>query len=241
MGIFTKKTTAPVVANGRFIVLDGTDGTGKTTQVELLAKTLEESGYNQTIFDFPQYGQPSASMLEKYLRGEFGKLNAKASSILYAVDRFDASFKIREMIAGNNIVLTNRYVTSNAGHQGGKITDKHERINFYKWLNDLEFGTFQIPKPDLSIILHLPVEMSLELIKKGHEAKGTKPDIHDNDIEHLRNAEQVYLEVAELFPNTHLIECSQNGRLLTPMEIHTQVWELVRRITLKDVEPKKLL
>ncbi len=244
MGFFSKKEE-PVKdlnkdLNGRLIVIDGTDGTGKTTQVDLLAKTLRESGYNHELFDFPQYGQPSAAMLEKYLAGEFGDLNAKAASILYAVDRFDASIKLKEKIKNDQIILTNRYVTSNAGHQGGKITDHNKRINFYKWLTDLEFNTFSIPKPDLTIILHLPVELSLELIKKGHEAKGTKPDMHDQDIEHLKNAERVYMEIAELFPNTFLIECSENGQILTPMQIHAKVWELVRRITLKDVEPNKL-
>lgn len=242
MGLFRKKQPeAPKQSSGRFIVIDGTDGTGKTTQIKLLAETLETTGYTHEQFDFPQYGQPSAVMLEKYLKGEFGDLNAKAASILYAVDRFDASAKIRTMLAEDKIVLTNRYVTSNAGHQGGKIPDQADRVEFYKWLNDLEFGIFHIPKPDLNIILHVPVEKSLELIRKGHETKGTKPDLHDQDLDHLKRAEQVYLEMAELFPNTFLIECVENNELLPPARIHAKVWELVRRLTLKDIEPKKLL
>lgn len=240
MGLFSKskKEDNNIQPKGRFIVIDGTDGTGKTTQINLLAKTLEVSGYDHTMFDFPQYKTHSAAMLERYLSGEYGQLNPEAASILYAIDRFDASFKIREMMNQNKIILTNRYVTSNAGHQGGKIEDPEKRIKFYKWLDNLEHGTFSVPKPDLTVILHVPVEMSIELIKKGHEAKGTKPDLHDQDIEHLKKAEKVYMEIAELFPNTRLIECAENGQMLSPNAIHSKIWEIVRRITLKDIEPQ---
>jgi dTMP kinase len=247
MAIFGNKKAAPASPYGRFIVIDGADGSGKTTQIQLLAKTLQVSGYNNTlntedfknaIFDFPQYNTASASMLEKYLAGEYGNLNPEAASILYAIDRFDASFKLRKMLNDGKIIIANRYVTSNAGHQGAKIVDRDDRIKFYKWLDNLEYGTFNIPKPDLNIILNVPVEMSIELIRKGHEAKGTKPDLHDQDLDHLRRAEEVYFEIAELFPNTRLIECVENGKLLPAGEVHAKVWELVRRITLKDIEPE---
>ncbi len=239
--LFGKSNKEKVSQPGKFIVLDGTDGSGKKTQTDLLAKTLEVSGYDFSMFDFPQYGQPSAAMLEKYLAGDFGNLNAEAASIFYAVDRFDASFKLREMLQSGKTVITNRYVTSNAGHQGGKIVNRDERIKFYKWLDNLEFGTFNIPKPDLNIILHIPMEMTLELIEKRSVSENRKRDIHENDPEHLKRAEAVYLEIAELFPNTRLIECVENGVLLTPQQVHTKVWELVRRIALKDVEPTNLV
>lgn len=239
MGLFGKsKVIAVPQQPGKFIVIDGTDGSGKTTQIELLANTLEVSGYNHALFDFPQYHTASAAMLEKYLAGDYGKLGPEAASIFYAIDRFDASSKIRDMISKGKIVLTNRYVTSNAGHQGGKIEDRDERIKFYRWLDNLEYGIFNIPKPDLSIILHVPVDVTWELIEKRSTAQQRKRDLHEADIEHLRRAEQVYLEIAELYPNTRLVECVVDGRLLSPIEIHAKVWELVRRITLKDVEPK---
>ena len=219
---------------GKFIVIEGTDGSGKTTQVELLAKTLTEYNYDGAIFDFPQYTNVSSSMLENYLGGYYGNVNPKAASIFYAVDRFDASARIRESLDDGHIVLANRYVTSNASHQGAKIPDKDERVKFFRWLDDLEYNIFNIPRPDLTIILHVPVEVTIELIALGHEKKGTKPDLHDQDIEHLRHAEQVYLEIANLFPNTKLVECFENGQLLTPQEVHTKVWELIRRIVLKN-------
>jgi dTMP kinase len=233
MAIWTK--TAPQSAEpGKFIVIEGTDGTGKTTQVKLLAETLSSYNYDGVVFDFPQYTNVSSALLENYLKGVYGELGPEAASILYAVDRFDASFSVREHLEQGRVVLANRYVSSNAGHQGAKIFDAQERIKFFKWLDHLEYTTFNIPRPDLTIILHLPVQMSLDLIAKGHAAKGTTPDLHDQDQNHLERAEQVYLEIAELFPNTKLVECAEDGRLLSPQEIHAKVWELVRRIVLKN-------
>lgn len=234
MAIWSKTKPNPVIQPGKLIVLEGTDETGKTTQIKLLGETLSNYNYDKVIFDFPQYTNVSSALLNNYLQGIYGQLNPEAASILYAVDRFDASFLIRQYLSEGKIVLANRYVSSNAGHQGAKIFDAQDRIKFYKWLDHLEYTTFNIPRPDLTIILHLPIAMSLELIKRGHEAKDTHPDIHDQDIEHLKRAEQVYLEIAELFPNTKLVECSEDGRLLTPQEIHAKVWELVRRIVLKN-------
>jgi len=234
MAIWNRTKPEPVIQPGKFIVIEGTDGTGKTTQVKLLGETLSNYNYDGVIFDFPQYTNVSSALLDNYLKGAYGKLDPEAASILYAVDRFDASFSVREHLSEGRVVLANRYVSSNAGHQGAKIFDAQDRIKFFKWLDHLEYTTFNIPRPDLTIILHLPVEMSIELIKKGHEAKGTRPDLHDQDIEHLERAEQVYLEIAELFPSTKLVECSEDGRLLSPQEIHSKVWELVRRIVLKN-------
>ncbi len=229
-----KDTTPQPIRPGKFIVIEGTDGTGKTTQIKLLAETLANYNYDGVIFDFPQYTNVSSALLDNYLKGVYGQLNPEAASILYAVDRFDASFSVREHLAEGKIVLANRYVTSNAGHQGAKIADAQERVKFFKWLDHLEYNTFNIPKADLTIILHLPVEMTVELMKQGNKDKGTVPDIHETDLEHLRRAEQVYLEIAELFPNTKLVECSEDGKLLNPQEIHVKIWELVRRIVLKN-------
>lgn len=232
MKLFTKQV--PISEPGKFIVIEGTDGTGKTTQIERLANTLASYDYDGVIFDFPQYSNVSSMMLQNYLSGRYGQLNPEAASILYAIDRFDASFNVRAEIEKGRIILANRYVTSNAGHQGAKIADKEDRIKFYKWLDNLEFNTFNIPRPDLTVVLHVPAEVTQELIIKGHEAKGTKPDIHDTDLEHLKRAEAVYMEIAQLFPNTKLVECFENGKLLSPSEIHAKVWELVRRLVIKN-------
>lgn len=232
-------------AKGRLIVLDGTDGTGKTTQTKLLVETLQQNGHRVEIADFPQYGRQSASLVEAYLNGDYGtELNPHASSLFYAIDRFDASFKIREWLDDGIIVISNRYVTSNAGHQGGKIADKYDRLKFYKWLDNLEYTILGIPKPDLTIILHIPAEQAQKLAKqktkeqKAHLKNGKQHDIHEADLKHLKQAEQVYLEVAKLFPKTKLIECVDEDGILPPKLVHNKIWELVRRIALKGVNPQ---
>lgn len=223
---------------GKFIVIDGTDGSGKATQVELLVTTLKDQGFDAVKVDFPQYGKKSAGGLEEYLSGKYGDLNPQAASILYAIDRFDASFEIRELLNSGKIVIADRYVTANAGHQGGKIIDEAERIKFFKWLDNLEYGTFGIPKPDLNIILHVPAETSQKLIAERSKIDANrKTDIHETDINHLKNAELVYLQIAKLFPNTKLVECMEGENLMTIQQIHNKVWELVRRIALKNILP----
>lgn len=224
---------------GRFIVIDGTDGSGKATQTNLLAEELKINGYEVEMTDFPQYGTKSAGLIEEYLNGKYGQVGPQAASIFYAIDRFDASFKVRAWLKGGKIVISNRYVLANAGHQGGKIANDVERIKFFKWLDNLEYSIFAIPKPDLNIILHVPAKMAQSLVDKKSAdnrkyANGKKRDLHEADIKHLLNAEKVYLEIAKLFPNTKLVECVANGKLLTPQEVHNKVWELVRRIVLKD-------
>lgn len=225
-------------AKGKFIVIDGTDGSGKATQTELLVNELKLSGYEVEMTDFPQYGTKSAGLIEEYLNGKYGQVGPEAASIFYAIDRFDASFKIREWLRQGKVVISNRYVTANAGHQGGKIADDIDRLKFFKWLDNLEYNIFAIPKPDLNIILHMPAETAQKLVdKKSAKAReyagGKKRDLHEADLKHLQNAEKVYLEISKLFPNTKLVECVENGQLLTPEQVHNKVWVLVRRIALK--------
>lgn len=227
---------------GKFIVIDGTDGSGKATQTGLLVDELKLNGYQVEMTDFPQYGTKSAGLIEEYLNGKYGQVGPEAASIFYAIDRFDASFKIRQWLAEGMIVISNRYVTANAGHQGGKISDDYDRLKFFKWLDNLEYNIFGIPKPDLNIILHMPAEMAQSLVDKKsaaarNYANGKKRDLHEADLKHLQNAEKVYIEISKLFPNTKLVECTSSGRLLSPEQVHNKVWELVRRIVLKDIKP----
>lgn len=222
---------------GKLIVIDGTDGSGKKTQTDLLVNYLKVNDYQVEVADFPRYGQKSAGLVEQYLNGVYGQVNPEATSIFYAVDRFDASFQIRKWLQAGKIVVSNRYVTANAGHQGGKIANQADRVAFFKWLDKLEYGIFGIPKPDLNIILHVPAEIAQQLVdnkptEQRQYNQGKKRDLHEEDLEHLKNAEKVYLEISELFPNTRLVECMEAGRLLAPQEIHNKVWELVRRIVL---------
>jgi dTMP kinase len=223
------KTKIPKT-KGKLIVLDGTDGAGKTTQTNMLVDTLREEGYDVEVADFPKYGSKSAGPLEEYLDGKYGDLNPYASSVFYAVDRLDASAQLYQWLEEGKIVISNRYVTANAGHQGGKISDRLERLKFFKWLNDLEYNIFGIPKPDLNIILHVPAKVGQARTLQQNKKK----DMHALNLQHLENAEKVYLEIAQLLPNTRLVECAEGDTMLTPQDVHNQVWEYVRRIALKD-------
>lgn len=228
-----KKETKP--KRGKFIVIDGVDGSGKSTQLQMLVKAMRLEGHDVEEIHFPQYGFKSAGAVEEYLSGKYGLLDPFSASVLYAIDRFDASFKINSWLDAGKIVISDRYVTANAGHQGGKIDDKQERAKYFKWLNDFEYNVLKIPKPDLNIILHMPAEVSRRLI----ESRGNEKDIHEKDKNHLERAERVFVEISSMFPNTRMVECvTVNGELLAPQQISNKVWDLVRRIVLSPVRQK---
>lgn len=224
------------MSQGKFIVIDGTDGSGKATQTKLLVAKLEQNNYPVKMIDFPQYGQKSAGLVEEYLNGKFGQaleVGPYRASIFYACDRYAAAPQINEWLAQGNIVISNRYVSSNMGHQAGKIKDEAERDKFLDWLFHLEFNIFEIPKPDLNILLYLPPEIGQTLVdKKGSRdyVGGQKRDIHEADLQHLLDAAQAYKYVADKY-NWLTINCAPDNILLPIEEIHTILWnEIVKNL-----------
>lgn len=221
------------MTTGCFITIDGIDGSGKTVQTELLLNHLRQAGRPFETISFPQYGKKSAGSVEEYLNGWYGtaeSVGSYRSSIFFAVDRYAASTTIKGWLAEGKVVVANRYVTSNMAHQGGKIKDPAERKKFLNWNDELEYGIFNIPRPDLSIILHVPAAVAQSLVdrKEAREyLQGVKRDIHENDLNHLQNAEKIYLEIANSYPGFKLIECVNNDRLLPPEAIHNQLWPMI--------------
>ena len=211
---------------GKFFVIDGTDGSGKETQTKLLLARMRREGYAVETVSFPQYGKKSAGPTEEYLAGKYGpsdRVGPKPSSVFYAVDRYDASHDIRAWLESGRHVIADRYVSSNMGHQGGKIDDPEERRHFFEWNDELEHGIFGIPRPDLTIVLHVPAEVNARLMADRPK------DIHEQDMTHLKRAERTYLELVELFPGFRLIECVDgSGILMSPERIHEMVWEIIR-------------
>ncbi len=227
--------------NGKFIVLDGTDGSGKTTQFRMLKDRLEKNGKKVKIADFPQYGKKSAGPVEKYLNGKYGTAKSVGpyrGSIFYACDRYDASFKIKKWLEDGRIVISNRYVSSNMGHQGGKISDKNERKKYFEWLYDLEFNIFKIPRPDLNVILHVEAEIAQKLIEEKRKHNRSRryiennesKDIHEKDLQHLKDAEKVYLEISKMFSDFTIIECTKNKKILTRKKINEILWNKIQKI-----------
>ena len=191
---------------GKFIVIEGTDGSGKGEQTIRLVKRIKDSGKEVSPFDFPRYHEPSSWFINEYLNGRLGTLkeiHPKTASLFYALDRYAAAPTIRAALDKNNIVISNRYVASNLGHQGSKYDDPNERKKYFEWNYDLEYTINGIPKPDLNIILHVPAEIAQALVDKKLERQylgGKKRDLHEADISHLKRTEETYRQLAELFP-----------------------------------------
>ncbi len=216
---------------GKLIVIEGADGSGKKTQTELLRSRAQSEGFPVASLSFPQYGKKSAGLVEEYLSGAYGAasdVSPHASSLFYALDRYDASFAIRALLEQGTHVILDRYVDSNAGHQGGKIANEKEREHYLEWLYELEYTILKCPKPDLVIVLHLPAKESQRRIRDRAIQNNTEVlDIHEADIDHLSNAEKTYLWTALHNPSSHrLIECMEDNRGLTREEIHEKIWSI---------------
>lgn len=216
---------------GKLFVIEGADGTGKSTQFRMLESRLRSEGRDVAIFKLPQYGKKSAGPVEEYLAGAYGAdavaISPYAASLLYAVDRYDASFAIRDAIERGMVVLLDRYVDSNVGHQGGKITDLEERKRFVAWLYDTEYRRMAIPEPDMVCILHLPHALRETLIR-ARAKSGESADIHETDRAHMRAASDAYAWLAREFPERHtLIDCAANNEVLSKEAIHERIRTLL--------------
>lgn len=226
---------------GKFIVFEGTDGSGKTEQFKKLVRRLEEKKYKVATFDFPQYGKPSSYFVEEYLNGRYGgwrEVGPYKASLFYAMDRFDIGPRIKKELASGKVIVSNRYISSNMGHQGAKIKNRNERLKFFKWLYELEYEILGIPKPNLAIVLHVPAKIAQKLVDKKGKREYLrwmkKRDIHTADINHLKQAERTYLEMTKIFPNDFkLVECVEKGKLLSIREIHEKVWRIVKGVLKK--------
>lgn len=223
---------------GKFFVFEGIDGSGKSTQTKLLADYFVKKGQKVEQIDFPQHGERSSAMVDDYLTGKYGaseEVGPYIASIFYAIDRYDASFKIKKWLAEGKIVIADRYTVSNLGHQGGKIIkNKKEWKEYVNWLYNLEYGIFSIPRPEATFILKTSPEFSKKLIKTitdkykikrrgAYLTEGAK-DIHEKDKNHLKNALDSFLLVAKEFPKDFtVIECIDNGKLLPPEVINQKI------------------
>lgn len=220
-------------AKGTFIVIEGTDGSGKGTQFAILSERLRNEGYDIVEFDFPQYDQPSSYFVQQYLNGKYGTaedVGPYTGSLFYALNRYDASFAIKEALSAGKIVLANRFTGSNMAHQGGKFAHAEERRGYFIWVDNLEFEMLKIPRPDRSIVLRVPAEIAQALVdqKPARNYTTNKRDIHENDINHLKNSVEVYDDLCQLFPKDFTrLDCVRDNKLLDIETIHSLLWQSV--------------
>jgi dTMP kinase len=186
---------------GKLIVIEGTDGSGKSTQFKCLTEHLQRDAKEFRTLVFPRYSEPSSALIRMYLGGQFGSnpsdVNAYAASTFYAVDRF-ASYREDwgKIYEEGGIIISDRYTTSNAVHQGCKLSDE-ELPGFFSWLADLEYVKMGLPEPDLVIYLDVDIETSLRRMKHRQEGTNTKADIHEKDVAYLERCLRTADKAAE--------------------------------------------
>lgn len=217
---------------GKLIIIDGTDGSGKTTQWYLLAKKLRKEKISYQLFNFPIYQSFFGQLIKKYLKGDFGdpiKTNSYFSALPYALDRFFYKEKLGKALRTKKVVLVNRYVTSNLIYQGAKIKNKKERGKFFKWAEKLEYELLKLPKPNLVIYLWVPPEVSYRLIlKRQKQIKNRKCDGYEKNLAYQKEVAKISKFLALSRKNWQMIKCYEHDILLSRQEIAKKVWKIVR-------------
>jgi len=225
---------------GKFIVIDGTDGSGKTTQVVLLTERLKKDGYKVKVVDFPEYYKNffgkfiGHCLSEQYYN--WLNIHPKIASVMYAADRWESSEEIRKWLGEGYVVIANRYVSANQIHQGGKIKSAKKRADFMKWLNEMEYEVFKIPRPDITLYLSLPINIILQLLKDRDSSKmkreylKKKKDVHESDVDFLINSRKSALKLVKENKNFVKIECSEKGEILSREQIHDLVYKEVKKV-----------
>ncbi len=211
---------------GKLIVIEGTDGSGKSTQFRLLTQAVEEMGREFRKLVFPQYQEESSALIRMYLGGQFGDkpsdVNAYAASAFYAVDRYASYKKVWGAWYDNGgLVLSDRYTTSNAVHQASKEPPER-RGEFLRWLYEFEYDKLGLPRPDLTIYLDVPTAYTEQLLRSREAATGTQADIHEKDLDYLATCREMGRAAAQYYGWT-VIECVRDGAMRSIEDIHEEI------------------
>ncbi len=217
---------------GKLIAIEGLDGSGKSTQIELLEKRLEKEGITAKTVSFPCYNSESSALVKMYLAGEFvqnaGDVNAYTSSLFFAVDRY-AGFRKgwQEYYDNGGLVVSARYTTSNAIHQTSKLSED-EWDSYLDWLFETEFGKMKLPAPDIVVFLDMPPEVSQKMLSGRYEGDESKKDIHERDTEYLSKCRKAASYIANKY-NWSVISCAENGEPRTREAIAEEIFECVKK------------
>lgn len=218
---------------GILITVEGTDCSGKKTQTEMLLNRLINDGYKVKKLSFPMYDTPTGkivggpylgkqSISNGYFEEGASNVDAKVASLYFAADRYYNLSKVNDALEENDIVLLDRYVGSNMAHQGGKIKDSEERKKIYDWLDNLEYNSLKLPKPDLTIFLYMPYKYSSIL-----KLERTEIDEHESSEEHLLNAEKAYLEISNIY-GYKTVNCIKEDNIRTKNDINDEVYNIIK-------------
>ncbi len=215
---------------GKLIVIEGTDGSGKSTQFRLLTERLSHEGKQFQKLVFPQYAEPSSALIRMYLGGEFGSnpadVNAYAASAFYAVDRYASYKKVwGKWYEEGGVVVSDRYTTSNAVHQASKEPEQR-RGEFLKWLYEFEYEKLGLPCPDLIIYLDVPTDFTEQMMRKREADTNTTADIHEKDMAYLATCRRTGKAAAEFYGWT-VISCVQDGQMRSIEDIHEEIYRHV--------------
>ena len=212
---------------GKLIVIEGTDGSGKSTQFRLLTNRLKQEGRDFQQLVFPQYSQPSSALIRMYLGGEFGTkptdVNAYAASAFYAVDRYASYKKVwGDFYEQGGLIVSDRYTTSNAVHQASKEPEQ-KQPEFLKWLYDFEYDKLGLPRPDLVVYLDVPTNFTQQLMRRREADTNTQADIHEQDLNYLATCRRTGRSAAGYYGWT-VIQCVRDGKMRSIEDIHEEIY-----------------
>ena len=217
---------------GKLIVIEGTDGSGKSTQFRRLTQRLQQDNQDFQTLVFPRYQEESSALIRMYLGGAFGSkpsdVNAYAASAFYAVDRY-ASYKQDwgQYYEQGGLIVSDRYTTSNAVHQASKEPDVQQG-DFLKWLYEFEYDRLGLPRPDLTIYLDVPTDFTEKLLRGREQATNTQADIHEQDMQYLATCRQTGRKAAAFYGWT-VIDCVKDGQMRGIEDIHEEIYRHVRQ------------
>ena len=215
---------------GKLIVIEGTDGSGKSTQFAKLSAHLEQDKVAFKHLVFPRYSEESSALIRMYLGGEFGTdphaVNSYAASAFYAVDRY-ASYKQDwgKWYEDGGVIVSDRYTTSNAVHQASKEEGENQG-KFLAWLYDFEYNKLELPCPDLVIYLDVPTDFTEKLLRTREASTNTHADIHEQDMQYLATCRRTGRAAAAYYGWT-VVECVRDGAMRSIEDIHEEIYRLV--------------